>query len=136
MIYVEEERSSLNSVPSRHGDLCITWRDAFFPSPEGRGSKVRDLTQRGVRMSRSAPPIIRLARLGRGRAEGAGEGGFWRAIQDSFSRSKPHLNYNRAAFYLLIQRAENVGRNLFRHLRKTVILKGRRPVESRVFFLA
>jgi len=27
-------------------------------------------------MSRSAPPIIRLARLGRGRAEGAGEGGF------------------------------------------------------------
>jgi hypothetical protein len=33
-------------------------------------------------MSRSAPPIIRLARLGRGRAEGAGEGGFSRAIQD------------------------------------------------------
>ena len=34
-------------------------------------------------MSRSAPPIIRLARFGRGRAKGAGEGDFLRAIQDS-----------------------------------------------------
>jgi hypothetical protein len=40
-----------------------------------------------VRILRSAQPIIRLARLGRGRAEGAGEGfysaQFSRAIQDS-----------------------------------------------------
>ena len=32
-------------------------------------------------MSRSAPPIIRLARLGRGRAEGAGEGSFARDLR-------------------------------------------------------
>ena len=70
--------------------------------PEGRGLKVRNLIQRGVRMSRSAPPIIRLARLGRGRAEGAGEGSFGARFKIPLLLECVHGGY---ASKVLIQRA-------------------------------
>src|SRR3984957_18344848 len=80
---IQSRRGEESRTPFPARDLCITL-DASSPLParrashdwlavlplslEGRGSKVRVLIQRGVRMSRSAPLIIRLARFVAGEA--------------------------------------------------------------------
>jgi hypothetical protein len=109
-------------------------------------------------MSRSAPLIIRLARFFAGEAAPkARVRVLLRAIQNSapcFFCSSPSLlchsersEESRIPFLQgdlrltlgslsLAQPGRKCRTDLFRHLRITVILKGPRPVESRIFFLA